>query len=740
MKKFKKSLLALSLSCSIANQNAMIIINSQEVKSDKSTEKSAISQGSTEDTNFQPDPESNPTYSMGGSASKSLPNSNITNLTNPNAIGNGNVTSNSLNVRSGPSTSNEILGTVKNGENFDILKKEKDWYKISFNNKQGYVSSSHIALNPIQKGIDVSKWNGDINWSKVKASGVDYVIIRAGYGTSTLDPYFKTNIQGAINAGLEVGVYWFSYATTPAKATMEAEYCLKALEPYKKNISYPVFFDFEYDSVDYAKKQGVTITKDSATKFANAFISEVESQGYDSGIYTNQDFGNTYFTSDSLLSNNLWIAQYRSSCTYTKPYMMWQYSDKGVVSGISGSVDMNYTYLKSNSKAVEVKDLSSALISNIASQTYTGSKISPKFEITLNGNTLSEEKDYTVTYENNLSVGVANIMIKGIGNYSGSLYTSFKILPKEVTELNSTDKTTSSIKLQWTKVDDVTGYEIYKLDSKTNSYNLINTTDNNTTFTYTDSNLSSNTNYSYKVRAYKKVSNENFYGNYSDILSATTSSSTINPSTPSTYGVTTANLNMRKSASTSSSIITTIAKGSKIEIIEKTSSSWYKVKYSGKTGYVSSEYVNLNSNSNDNNTPSTSAKYGVTTDNLNMRESDSTSSSIITTIKKGTKVEIIEKTSSSWYKIKYSGKTGYVSSKYITLSNNSSDNNTPSTSSKSGTTTASLNMRKSASSSASIITTIPKGSKVEILEKTSSTWYKVKYSGKTGYSASQYIK
>ena len=119
---------------------------------------------------------------------------------------------------------------------------------------------------------------------------------------------------------------------------------------------------------------------------------------------------------------------------------------------------------------------------------------------------------------------------------------------------------------------------------------------------------------------------------------------------------------MRSSASTSSSIIATIPKGTKIEIIEKTSSTWYKVKYNNKTGYVSSQYVTLN---NDSSQPPTNITYGVTTTNLNMRSSASTSSSIIATIPKGTKIEILEKNSNGWYKVKYNNKTGYASSDYI---------------------------------------------------------------------------
>ena len=118
------------------------------------------------------------------------------------------------------------------------------------------------------KGIDVSKHNGTINWSKVKNDGVKFAIIRAGYGTDTIDPKFKSNIEGAIAAGLDVGIYWFSYATSESKAKVEANKCIEVLKQYKDKITYPVFFDFEYDSVSYAKKKGVSITKTLASSMA----------------------------------------------------------------------------------------------------------------------------------------------------------------------------------------------------------------------------------------------------------------------------------------------------------------------------------------------------------------------------------------------------------------------------------------------------------------------------------------
>ena len=204
------------------------------------------------------------------------------------------------------------------------------------------------------KGIDVSKHNGTINWSKVKSSGIKFAIIRGGFGTDTIDPKFKSNIEGAINAGLDVGVYWFSYATSESKSKVEATKCLEVLKPYKNKIKYPIFFDFEYDSVNYAKKKGVAITKTLASNMAKVFLEAVKREGYNVGLYTNIDFSNNYFTSEVLNTYDVWIAQYRNNCTYSGKYTMWQYSEKGSVSGITGNVDLNYCY-KEYAKTTTVK-------------------------------------------------------------------------------------------------------------------------------------------------------------------------------------------------------------------------------------------------------------------------------------------------------------------------------------------------------------------------------------------------
>ena len=194
-------------------------------------------------------------------------------------------------------------------------------------------------------GIDVSKHQGTVDWNKVKAAGVKFAIIRAGLGKSTVDPQFVRNITECNRLGIPVGVYWFSYAATETEAKAEAAFCLKTIKPYK--IEYPVYFDLEYDTARYLKEKGITLTKTMATAHARAFLSAVEAAGYYAANYANPDYLSRFFDSSLLTKYDLWLANYQTSPDLTKPPRdcgIWQYSNTGKVSGISGNVDLDACY------------------------------------------------------------------------------------------------------------------------------------------------------------------------------------------------------------------------------------------------------------------------------------------------------------------------------------------------------------------------------------------------------------
>ena len=188
------------------------------------------------------------------------------------------------------------------------------------------------------KGIDVSQWQGNIDWQKVKGAGVQFAMLRAGYGRNNLDTKFHRNAQGAAAAGIPVGLYWFSYALNVEMSRREAQYAVELAKKYK--ITWPIAYDLEYDTVSYAVKNGVAITKSLATQMAIAFCEEIKRLGYIPMVYTNLDYLNRYFDR-SKLPYDLWYAQYASTASVADKEI-WQYSSKGSVPGIAGNVDMNH--------------------------------------------------------------------------------------------------------------------------------------------------------------------------------------------------------------------------------------------------------------------------------------------------------------------------------------------------------------------------------------------------------------
>ncbi len=305
-----------------------------------------------------------------------------------------------------------------------------------------YTHSDAFDGYDILNGIDVSKWQATIDWDAVKASGIDFVFIRVAYasldsGTLNTDPTYKTNIEGALAAGLDVGVYIFSQATSTAEAKAEAKYAISLVKSY--NINLPIVMDYEYGATGtYLRSASLTTTQ--RAKICNAFCSYVEGKGYTAMVYANYSMLTCDIATSKVDSSYpIWIARYNTATEYTASYDYWQYSDSGSVNGISGSVDMNFRYIKK---------------------------------------------------------------------------------PSKVTNLECTTATSSSITLSWKKVVGAYGYRIYRLNNETGSYEYICSTKGASTTTYTDSDLTLGVDYTYKVRAYYKLTESNYYGTYSAALTA----------------------------------------------------------------------------------------------------------------------------------------------------------------------------------------------------------------------------
>ena len=191
----------------------------------------------------------------------------------------------------------------------------------------------------ICKGIDVSYHNGTIDWKRVKQSEVEYAIIRCGYGTNDKnqdDKKWEENVKGCIDNNIPYGVYLYSYADTVEKASSEADHAIRLLQG--KKFKYPVYYDLEEEAI--RKK----LSKTEIANIAKTFCNKLSAKGYTVGIYANKDWVTNYLT-DSCFNNwTKWVAQYNTVCNYKGKYDMWQCSSTGRVPGISGNVDLNYSY------------------------------------------------------------------------------------------------------------------------------------------------------------------------------------------------------------------------------------------------------------------------------------------------------------------------------------------------------------------------------------------------------------
>jgi GH25 family lysozyme M1 (1,4-beta-N-acetylmuramidase) len=190
----------------------------------------------------------------------------------------------------------------------------------------------------IKKVIDVSKHNGTIDFAKVKAGGIiSGVIIRAGYGRliSQKDPNFETYYKDAKAAGLNIGAYWYSYATTAAEAATEAAVFLEAIKG--KEFDLPVYFDIEEEK---QLKLGKTI----CSAMVSAFCGALEEAGYFAGVYSYDSFFGSNLSSEIQKKYSCWVARLGSAPKYCTTYGMHQYSWTESVAGISGDVDVSYCY------------------------------------------------------------------------------------------------------------------------------------------------------------------------------------------------------------------------------------------------------------------------------------------------------------------------------------------------------------------------------------------------------------
>ena len=243
---------------------------------------------------------------------------------------------NAYSYRSTWTSSNTYVATVNSTGK--ISAKSQGTATITYKTYNGKTASCKLTVSgSVAKCIDVSTWQGSIDFNKVKSAGYNYVIIRAGYGKekSQKDNMFETNYKKAKSAGLKVGAYWFSYAMSPSTATAEADACLSCIKG--KKFELPVYYDMEY-------QPAMSTSNSNYTKMAVNFCNKLKSNGFKSGVYSSASVYD-YLLNRTTLKNNgisIWNAEW-----YTKPSItcdVWQYSDNGRINGISTNVDLDYIY------------------------------------------------------------------------------------------------------------------------------------------------------------------------------------------------------------------------------------------------------------------------------------------------------------------------------------------------------------------------------------------------------------
>ena len=227
------------------------------------------------------------------------------------------------------------------------------------------------------KGIDVSEFQGNINWTAVKNSGVDFAILRSGFGNNKIqiDKSFVRNLISATENNIKVGCYWFGYASNEKEAQEEAKVFLNIINEYKDKITLPVFYDWEYDSDRYVKEYyGFSPSKDQLTNLVIAFCNYIKSNGYECGYYTNLDYIENRLNYNVLKNYKLWLAYYSTN----KPEyecIFQQYASTGRIEGINGYVDLNKAF-------TDIEDIENKYYVYIVKSGDTLSGIASKYKTT----------------------------------------------------------------------------------------------------------------------------------------------------------------------------------------------------------------------------------------------------------------------------------------------------------------------------------------------------------------------
>lgn len=378
-------------------------------------------------------------------------------------------------------------------------------------------------------GIDVSRWDEDVDWKKVKKSGVEFAIIQIGYrgktdGKLMMDSHFKENIQGAYDVGIDIGIYYVTQALNTKEARGEANYCIKHLEAYKQWLSYPVFIDIEphegsrFDKANLSKKKKTNICKSFCQTLADA--------GYASGVYTSGSFYYDWVYADQLEKYTIWMANYTRSTDYKGKYDMWQFTSSGSVNGIPVNADLDVAYIIQKPEApkyIEQTDLTT----NSLTLQWSRIAAADGYQLRMtndNGKTIAT---YTAS-ENTQTLGGLkpgnryhfSIRAYYLNNRNEKIYGDYSkvfdacTLPGKVGFMGSS-VTDTSVTLFWPAIPAAAGYQIQGYQSGTGTYTDLGYSEQNQFTVY---GLKKKSPYLFRVRAYVNLyPNKRKYGDFSDV-------------------------------------------------------------------------------------------------------------------------------------------------------------------------------------------------------------------------------
>ncbi|WP_297130883.1 GH25 family lysozyme [uncultured Eubacterium sp.] len=421
----------------------------------------------------------------------------------------------------------------------ETLKKGKYVYKT-------YTHQDRFANMKIQHGIDVSYHNGNLDWSAIKNAGVEFAILRAAYrgygdeGTLVRDSKFAKYIRNAQAYGIPVGAYIYSQAITTAEAVQEANYILNIVRGY--SLDMPIVFDYEFAGVktgrlDSAWRNG-ELNKTKMTDITLAFCNTIKSAGYDAMVYANKTFLSKNIDHEVIenAGYDVWLAHYVNQpyinkehpekskefnyqgTNYTGDFKIWQYTSTGRIPGIEGKrFDCNFMYGGDISSSVRIAD--------IPNQIYSGYSCTPELTVRYGDNILTEGLEYTVSYQNNSSVGKATVNVLGAGIYEGmlNLTKSFNIVPDTVKNIELSDVKNTSAELSWSAVDGASGY-IAQIQKNGKWTNLGTYSDSRTVL----NGLMPGSVNNVRIAAYTNVNGVNFMGAYSETVKVETAVGAVN--------------------------------------------------------------------------------------------------------------------------------------------------------------------------------------------------------------------